>query len=186
MKKLTSPNRQQIKEVSERLKNLQAQLVLANKAAGIDDYVDVVRQKTQARFERVRKNEEPDSGIGHFLIQLEITAKKESVCIPLSIASGKKQTGFIYQIEGTAAGTVKSAAVTVSGDGVTQVTLGTITYAKIPAGGVASFRVQAEIRGQIARVYTLRIHQINYKLAVTDTRYRNYIKVIPSKSLTFS
>lgn len=186
MEKPTPTKKQQLKELNSRIDTLRVELLRQNKAAGIDEYIDVKRAMNQSRFERVRIKGESDRAIGHYFIQIEITAKKANVFIPLSIASGKKPTGFIYQIEGTAEGVIKTAKVTVRGEGVTQITLGTIIFAKIPAGHVATFTVRSEIRGKTGKVYKLLIHQINYKLNATDARYRGYTKEIQSEALKFS
>lgn len=117
---------------------------------------------------------------------IDIKAKKENVFIPINIASGKKTTGFMYQIEGTAEGQITSASVECRGEGVLQVTVGTILYTKIPQGKTATFRIQASVRGQMSKTYNIVINRINYKLAVTDGRYRQYIKPIPTDSVKLS
>jgi len=187
MAKTIKTNAQMLKTLNAQLKVLQAELLIANKAAGVDDYLTVKRTKNESRFERVRKKDEPDKAVGHYLLKLEITAKDQTVFIPLSIASGKKQTGFIYQIEGTGESSIVTAKVKSRGEeGVTQVTLGTIVYAKIPPQKTAEFTIQVEIRGRVGKVYKFLIHRINYKLAVTDARYNHYLKEIPSDTLKFS
>lgn len=186
MAKTTKANAQVLKTLNAQLKVLQAELAVANKAAGVDDYLEVKRTKSDSRFERVRKKDEPDKAVGHYLLKLDITAKAQTVYIPLSIASGKKQTGFIYQIEGTGESSIVTAQVKSRGEGITQVTLGTIVYAKIPPQKTAEFTIQVEIRGRVGKVYKFLIHRINYKLAVTDARYNQYLKEIPSDTLKFS
>lgn len=176
----------QIKKLQAELTKLQTQLTKAYAEAGVDPYIAIKVKKNQSRFERVRVKGASDRGVGHYFMVVDITAKKETVYIPLSIASGKKPTGFGYQIEGTAEGTIVTASVTCQGGEITQVTLGTLTYAKIPAGNVATFQIQIEIRGSIGKVYTLRIYRLNYKLHVTDARYHQYLKEIPSDRLKFS
>jgi len=186
MEKRVPTKKQQLKVLNDRIDVLQTELRKQNKAAGIDDYVIVKRTKNQSRFERIRMRGESDRAFGHYFMVLEITARKDSVFIPLSIASGKKPAGFMYQIEGTGEGAIKNAKVTVRGEGVTQVTLGTIVFAKIPPGLTADFTIQAAVRGKTGKIYKLIIHRINYKLHVTDARYRDYIKEIHSDSLKFS
>jgi len=186
MTKITKGNAQVLRTLNAQLKVLQAELAVANKAAGVDDYLSVKRTKNDSRFERVRKKDEPDKAVGHYLLKLDITAKAQAVFIPLSIASGKKQTGFIYQIEGTGESSIVTAQVKSRGEEVTQVTLGTIVYAKIPPQKTAEFTIQVEIRGRVGKVYKFLIHRINYKLAVTDARYNQYLKEIPSDTLKFS
>lgn len=186
MAKTTKANAGLLKKLNTELKSLQSQLVAANKTAGIDDYLEVKIAENQSRFERVRKSGDPDRGVGHYLLVIDITAKMQTVFIPLSIASGKKQMGFMYQIEGTGESAIATAKVKSRGDGVTQITLGTLVYAKIPAHKTASCNIQIEIKGKIGKEYTLIIHRINYKLEVTDARYNQYQKAIPSRRLKFS
>jgi hypothetical protein len=180
------PNAKLLKELNSQLKALQGELVNANKAAGKDDNITVKIKKDQARFERIKKKDEPDKGVGHFLLMIDITAKSGDIYVPLSIASGKKPTGFIYQIEGTAEGMIANADVTVRGEWVTQITVGTLLFAKIPQGSTASFRILTTIRGKIGKTYKITITRINYKLNQTDPRYQQYIKEIVSDSVKFS
>ena len=182
----TPQGKQMLKDLSTQLKRLEEELVIANKAEGKDEYITVKLGKDQARFERVKVEGEKDKAFGKFHIMIEVTAKKSDVFLPLSIASGKKPTGFIYQIEGTAEGVITTADVTVRGDGVSQVTLGTLLYAKIPAGITATFRIQTTIRGKAAKTYKIIINRINYKLALTDARYQQYLKPIVSDSVKLS
>ena len=182
----TPQGKQMLKDLSTQLKRLEEELVIANKAEGKDEYISVKLGKDQARFERVKVEGEKDKAFGKFLIMIEVTAKNSDVFLPLSIASGKKPTGFIYQIEGTAEGVITTADVTVRGDGVSQVTLGTLLYAKIPAGKTATFRIQTTIRGKAAKTYKIIINRINYKLALTDARYQQYLKPIVSDSVKLS
>ncbi len=182
----TPQGRQFLKELATQLKRLQEELALANKAEGKDDYINVKLGKDQARFERVKVEGEKDKAFGKFLILIEVTAKKSAVFLPLSIASGKKATGFMYQIEGTAEGVITTADVTVRGKGISQVTLGTLLYAKIPTGITATFRIQTTIRGKAGKTYKIIINRINYKLALTDARYQQYLKPIVSDSVKLS
>ncbi|MFM2381252.1 MAG: hypothetical protein RLZZ76_18 [Candidatus Parcubacteria bacterium] len=149
-----------------------------------DEVVSLKIQKSQARFKRI-KNEGPDTGIGFYFLALEVTALKGAVLVPLSIASGKKVAGFVYQIEGTGAGTLSKASVEVRGEGVTQVTLGTLLFAKIPEGKKAVFRIQIETRGKIGKEYTVLIHQLNYKQSPTDARYKKFSGEIRTRTLEF-
>ena len=186
MAKTSTGSKKLLKDLNGQLKKLQDQLIVAKQVEGKDDYIAVKTLKDQARFERVTVEGEKDKAIGRFFMIIEITAKKENVFIPLSIASGKKTTGFMYQIEGTGEGSIMNADVTVRGDGVTQITIGTILYAKVPPGTKALFRIQTSIRGKLGKTYKIVINRINYKLAVTDARYKQYIKEIPSDSVKFS
>ena len=182
----TPQGKQILKDLSTQLKRLEEELVIANKAEGKDEYITVKLGKDQARFERVKVEGEKDKAFGKFYIMIEVTAKKSDVFLPLSIASGKKPTGFMYQIEGTAEGVITTADVTVRGEGVSQVTLGTLLYAKISAGSTATFRIQTTIRGKAAKTYKIIINRINYKLALTDARYQQYLKPIVSDSVKLS
>lgn len=186
MEKTPTGNKQLLKELTAQLKNLQAELVTAHKAEGKDAYIDVKVKKNQARFERIKTKGEDDKAIGKFYIEIDIIAKQETVYIPISIASGKKTAGFMYQIEGTAPGAIANAEVTPRGEGVTQVTLGTLLYAKIPPGKTASFQIRAIIRGKLAKTYKIVFTRLNYKLSLTDARYQQYLKEITTDSVTFS
>jgi hypothetical protein len=64
--------------------------------------------------------------------------------------------------------------------------VGTLLYAKIPAGKTASFEIRAEIRGAFAKKYQIVFTRLNYKLQLTDARYQQYLKEIPSDIVTFS
>lgn len=150
-----------------------------------DEFLKVKVQKSQARFTRIKTPGEEDVGHGEYFLLLDITALKEDVYIPISIASGKKATGFIYQIEGTAEGKIFTTDLTCRGDGVTKITLGTLLYAKIPTGKTASFRIQVEIRGGISKEYKIVINRINYKLNPSDARYKRLDVAIATKEIKF-
>jgi hypothetical protein len=150
-----------------------------------DEYIGVAIEKSQARFTRTKNSEGPDKSVGSYFLILEVMSKKGTVHIPLSIASGKKVTGFMYQIEGTSTGSLSTAEVSARGEGVMQVTLGTLRYVKIPEGKIASFRIQVEIKGKIGKEYTVVIHQINYKLNTTDARYKKFTGGVRSRTLEF-
>jgi hypothetical protein len=150
-----------------------------------DDFLYIAIDKAQTRFERIKNPQGADKGVGHYLLVVDVTSKKGTVHIPLSIASGKKVTGFMYQIEGTATGSLSTAQVSARGEGVTQVTLGTLRYVKIPEGKTASFRIQVEIKGKIGNEYLVVIHQINYKLNATDARYKKFLGGVSTRTLEF-
>lgn len=175
-----------LKELTSQLKTLQTDLAIANKAEGINSYIDVKLKETQARFKKVVVKDTDDKASGEFFMKIDITAKTADIFIPISIASGKKPTGFIYQIEGTAEGSIATTDIKCWGEGVTNVTLGTLLYAKIPKGTTASFRIQATIRGKFGKTYKIVINRINYKLAISDARYQQYLKPIVSDSVKFS
>ena len=182
----TPTNKKLLKELSAQLQKLQAELVIANHAAGIDDYITVKPKRSQSHFNRVIVEDGPDKAFGQFLLTLDITAKQATAYIPLSIASGIKPTGFMYQIEGSAAGTIKTTDIKCRGENVTQVTLGTMLYTKIPQGSTASFEIHATIRGRLGQTYKIVITRINYKLQLTDPRYHQYLKELPSDTVKLS
>lgn len=186
MKNTSTDNKKLLKELNAKLKKLQAELIEANKLEGKDSYINLVIKKNQARFERIKKKDTDDKAIGKFYIHIDISAKQVPVFIPLSIASGKKVAGFMYQIEGTAEGRIATATIKTRGEGVSQVTLGTLLYAKIPTGKTASFIIQTTIQGSFGKVYKIVFARLNYKLHLTDTRYQQYLKEIHSESAKFS
>jgi hypothetical protein len=185
MKKLTTQNKKQLKELQAELKVLQTKLQETNKLEGKDVYIGVKVKKSQARFQRI-KHEEADKGVGNFYIELHVTTKQSEVFIPISIASGKKTAGFMYQIEGTGQSAISKTEIKVRGEGISQVTVGTLVYAKIPAGKTASFEIKATIRGKIGKVYKIVITRLNYKLKLSELRYEQYLKEIHSDSVKFS
>lgn len=186
MENPSANNKQLLKELNSKLKTLQTELVEVNKLSGIDEYITVKVKDNQGHFERIKKRDEEDKAIGKFFIKLDITAKSSVVYIPLSIASGKKPTGFMYQIEGTAEGLITTATAKCHGEGITQITLGTLLYVKIPVGKTATFALQATVRGQFNKTYNILISRINYKLNLTDSRYQQYLKPIQGDKVKFS
>ena len=186
MKKLTTQNKKQLKELQAELNVLQTKLQEVNKLEGKDVYIDVKVKKSQARFQRIKHEEEADKGVGNFYLELHITAKQTEVFVPISIASGKKTAGLMYQIEGTGQSSISKTEIKVRGEGVSQVTVGTLVYAKIPAGKTALFEIQATIRGKISKVYKIVITRLNYKLKLSELRYEQYLKEIHSDSVKFS
>ena len=172
-----------LKNLEEQVLKLQKQLTDMGAPSPSDAPLSIRIKETQENFKRIRDPQGPDTGIGTFLLFLEITPRNESVYIPLSVASGKKPTGFIYQIEGTKKGEIVTAGVTVKGTGVEEVTLGTITYARVPAGTGALFRVTIEIKGFMQNSYRVQITNINYKLNPSDARYKKLETSIASKNL---
>ena len=186
MKKMTAAEKKQVKVLNAQIKGLQADLVTAQKLEGKDEYISVKVDKKQARFERIKQKGVEDKAVGKFFLEIDITAKQQEVLVPVSVASGKKTAGFMYQIEGTAPGSIAATDIKVRGEGVTQVTLGTLLYAKIPAGKTASFKIQATIRGAFGKKYKLVFVRLNYKLKLTDARYQQYLKEIHSESVAFS
>jgi hypothetical protein len=125
-----------------------------------------------------------ESGVGKYALHLSITATKETLYIPGSIGSGRVSTGFVYQVEGTtsAKGTGK---VSYNGDGVATVSLGSISYWKIPAGKTAHVKAYIEVTGPLNHDYKVVISRINYKLNTNDSRYTRVLVEIGTKILRF-
>lgn len=119
-------------------------------------------------------------------MELHITAADKALYVPLSIASGKKPTGFVYHIEGTAEGAISTTDLSAKGEGVTKITLGTLLYCKIPAGKTATFRLLVEMRGKAGKTYGVVINRINYKYQPTDARYQKLDTNLKSKTIRFS
>lgn len=150
-----------------------------------DSYIRVVAKNTEERARRTKVINGPDPVTGKFWFEIAITAVSQAVYIPLSIASGKKVTGFVYQIEGTAQGFIATTDIACKGDDITQITLGTMVYCKIPAGIKATFRIRVEVRGQLGKSYKVAIRQICYKLDPGDARYQKIPQDIQTKMLKF-
>lgn len=183
MKKVSvQEHKQLIKDLQKQVKSLQAQL-REKQNPTVDENIRVQVTKAQTRFTEKKNPDGPDTADATFFMRIAITAKKETVYVPLSIASSQRATGFMYQIEGTARGEISQADVSVQGEGVTQVALGTILYAKIPAKKTGIFRALVEIRGQMGKEYTIVINRINYKFNTRDTRYQRYLQEVRSKTL---
>ncbi len=183
MGKTSADTKKHVKELNVQLKTLQEKLTEVQKLEGKDAYVDVKVKKNQAHVERIKQNDAKDKVLGKFYLEVDVIAKQEQVFIPLSIASGKKVAGFMYQIEGTAQGSIASAEVRVRGLGVSQVTVGTLLYAKVPVGKTASFQILASIRGTYGKKNTIVFTRLNYKLRLSDARYQQYLKEIHSESV---
>jgi hypothetical protein len=185
-KKLSTEEKKRIKELNTQIKGLQTKLVLTEKLEGKDPYLEVRVRKNQARFKHVKTKGEEDKAFGVFFLHIDVTAEQADVFIPLSIASGKKVAGAMYQIEGTATGSIETASLEVHGKGVTQITVGTLRFAKIPARTTAAVEIRATIRGSFGKKYRLVFTRLNYKLALSDVRYQQYLKEIQSKEVTFA
>lgn len=180
-------------DIEERIAALKAELAALEKRAATATRVNtaaptsitVKTEKSQARFVRVRRKGAEDVATGKFYMELAITAGSKDVFIPLSIASGKKVAGFMYQIEGTAAASIVTTELKVQGEQVSHVTLGTLRFARIPAGTKALFSLQIEIKGKFGKTYRIVFVRLNYKHDLKETRYQQYRNEIPSKSVTF-
>lgn len=186
MKKPSAPTKEQkIKNLKQRVSELQAELKLKQQARIGDEFLRFKANKMQVRFKRIKKKDEPDIGHGTFLMHVDITALQQTLYVPISIASSSKPTGFIYNIEGTAIGDILKAGISCRGDSVTKVRLGTLLYAKIPKGKTATFRMLIEIKGGVGKTYNIVIHRINYRFDPRDSRYQRLDTEIRSKTLSF-
>lgn len=174
-----------IKDLQKQVKKLQTKISSKAETEARDDFVNVKVKKSQASFKRVKNPGQIDSGRGEFFLQLDITALQKTVFIPLSVASGKKPTGFIYQIEGTSEGEIETTNISCDGMGVTKVTLGTLLYAKISHGGMGSFKLVIDTKGRVSKEYRVVINRINYKLDPSDTRYKRLDVGLSTKLLKF-
>ncbi len=142
--------------------------------------------KSEAYFaKKTRAQDGRAAGQGQFNLVVDIIALQGAVYIPLSIASGKKPTGFIYHIEGSAQGALATAKITCKGEGVAQLTLGTLVYAKIPQGKTATFKMVVHIKGSPGKLYKVVINRINYKLDPSAARYKKLDTAIATKTLKF-
>lgn len=186
MEKTPAQKQKLLRELNAQIKVLREKLAQANKLEGKDAYIDVKVRKSQSSFRGTKPKNHGDSVVGNFFMKVDITAKQGDVFIPISIASGKKIAGFMYQIEGTAEGSVATADIAVRGEGVLQVTVGTLHYAKIGAGQTALFEIRATVRGRYGKSYKLVFTRLNYKLSVADARYQQYLKELHSEKVTLS
>lgn len=182
MKKVSREEKQRVRDIRAELALRQKELALAQKRAGDDAYISVATKKSQSRTERIPEKEGRDRATSHFYIELAITAKKDPVYIPLSMASGKKVAGFMYIIEGTSKGTIAQAEVRVPSNDVAHLTIGTLQYVKIPKGVTALCEMRVSVRGFYRESYKIIINRVNYKLSPTDVRYEHYLKEIHSKA----
>ncbi len=174
-----TPNEKTLKTLTTELQKLQGELAATKRLA-----IDV--KTNQARFERVTVPGGRDTGVGEFYLEVAITATETDTYIPLSIASGKKTTGFMYQIEGSDKGMITKASVKWRGTGITEVTVGTLFYAKIPKGKTALFIFNITTRGNAGGSYRVLITRVNTKQNPSEARYTPYIATIESKSVSFS
>ncbi len=186
MSKTPVDNKKLLKSLRAEIKVLQAKLVEANKFEDKDSYIEVKLKKNQGRFEKIKQKGKEDKTEARFYLELEIIAKQSDIYIPLSIASGKKTAGFMYQIEGTGEGSIIGAEVRVRGEGIAQVKVGTLLYAKVSATKKAAFEIRAAIKGKAGKVYKLVFTRLNYKLNINEVRYQQYLKEIHSDKVTFS
>jgi hypothetical protein len=173
-------------QLNRQLSILKKRLAATTAVGGAQAHLSIKKQKSQARFTRVRKEGSQDGAIGHYFITLDITAQGETVYVPLTIATGKKTAGFMYQIESTAEASVARAVVDASGKGVTLITLGTLVYVKILARTTVEFRIQVDIRGKLGKQYRLNFYRMSYKHVLTEARYQAYEKPMYSDTLKFS
>lgn len=145
-------------------------------------------EQIQKNFKKVHDTEGNVSGMGQFLFHLEITAVEETLYVPLSISSGKKPTGFVYQIEGTGESGIVTTDISlrdVKESAVTQILLGTIAYVEIPKDMAATFRIRIDFEGKLGEEYAISITHIDYKYDPSDARYQKYAEEIRTDTLRF-
>lgn len=177
-------NGQLIETLKSRVKDLKSELGSLRKAAGADEYALIHTQKTDEYFNKSRSIKGPDTSFGKYFLMLEVTARKETIYLPISIGSGKVSTGFVYQVEGTAKGK-GTAEISSKGTGILKVTAGSIVYAKIPAGKLGTFKMVVEVTGARGKEYRVAITRVNYKLNPNDSRYKRLVLEVPTKTLKF-
>jgi hypothetical protein len=127
-----------------------------------------------------------DIGTGMFMLLLDITALNRDVFIPVSVASGKKPAGFVYEIEGTKEGTLSTTSIKCEGEDISQITLGTIVYCKISATKTGTFRIVVETQGKLGGEYKVVINRIDYKYDPSDARYMKLVSDFSSETAKFS
>lgn len=158
---------------------------MSSKAAVTDTHILITVRDTKESARRERDPDGPDPVTGKFWFDIDVTAARRDIYIPLSIASGKKPTGFVYQIEGTSEGSILTTDIACKGTDITQITLGTLRYCRIPAGMTGTFSIRIEVRGKLGKSYRVSIRQINYKLDPGDARYQKISQDIQAKMLKF-
>lgn len=145
-------------------------------------------EQLQKHFAKVHDAKGSASGMGQFLLHVQVTAVTETIYIPLSISSGKKPTGFTYQIEGTGESAIVTTDISlrdVKESGVTQILLGTITYVEIPKDMTATFRIRIDFKGKIGEEYAIAITRLEYKNKPSDARYQKYVEETRTDTLRF-
>ncbi len=181
-----STTSERIQALQEQVATLRAKLAKLTETPPTKDAVAIRVTKSSKHFKRIKNPDGPDTALGSFFLSISITAVADIVYLPLSVASGKKPAGFVYQIEGTKEAEIGSASVSSRGTKVTEVTVGTLRYAKIPKGATATFSVLIEMKGLMQNSYSITITRINYKHSPNDTRYTRYEKEITSGVLKMS
>lgn len=147
-----------------------------------DTFININVTQAEARINKMPRPRGSYAILGKYSIFIDVTAIKDTIYLPVSIGSGRKSTGFIYQMEGVAAINSK-ATISYKGEGTTIVTSGSISYCKVPAGKTASFKIFAEIESAKPSGYRFVISRINYKFNPNDMRYKRFITEIGTKFL---
>lgn len=147
--------------------------------------VKVTVLKQQGRFSRIRIAQGTDEARGEFFFLVSVQAGATDLYLPLSIASGKKPAGIVYEIEGTGDAALERAEISVQGKNVTQLLVGTITYATIPAGSSGIFRIVVHMRGEIGKEYRVILRRIHYKSDPTVVRYQKLEEPVVGKLVKF-
>ncbi len=144
--------------------------------------------KSQAHFYKhklPRVAEYAEKALGTYFLSFEVTAGPDALYIPISIATGRKSAGFLYQIEGSAVGVPTAVIQEKGGKDITTVTSGTIVYTKIPPLKTASYILNAEIVGDIGKTYRILVNTISYKTNPNDFRYKKFHTELGTESLVF-
>lgn len=182
-----SLKKQLILNLDEKLKSLQAQLIelQGTKISTSTEPISIVLKSSSANFKRLRHIHGTDAaGEGKYMLKVEITAGKDALYIPVSITTGRKSNGLIYQVEGSERAT-STATVTCNGEDSLIVTSGTLSYCKVPAGKTVNFKVLVTIVGPLREEYRVALGRINYKLNTNDSRYKKFLTDIHTKLLKF-
>lgn len=183
-----SLKRQLLLNLNEQLKSLQAQLAEINgtKISTTTPPVGVSLKKSTGSFKKLNNEDgSDDSGEGKYMLQIAVAAGSDDLYIPVSIATGRKSNGLIYQVEGSERAE-STATVSCSGENSVVVTSGSLSYCKVPKGMTVSFKVLVSVVGELKEEYRVVLGHINYKLNPSDLRYKKFLlKDIRTKLLKF-
>lgn len=142
-------------------------------------------KKSQAFLGKTKAKKRSEVEVfGKYFLRFDLTAGEEILYIPVSIATGRKSTGFIYLVEGTAESN-PTASITWRGKETAIVTSGSISYCKIPTGKTATFEIRAHVHGTRGKKYKFVLSRINYKLNPNDLRYKRFLTEVSTDSLKF-
>lgn len=142
-----------------------------------DENLEINLQGWESHLDTISNPKGSDTNIARYFVRLDVVATKYTLYIPVSIASGRVSTGFVYQIEGTGEA-IASATIASQGKDTTRVTFGSIEYCKIPPGKIASFKIITKVKGKRPKKYKFVLSRINYKLNPNDSRYKRVLTEI--------